>query len=197
MIWSRDLGEKKSDLIDGLSQLRVDEDSLARISNAAVEGAVPERILQDTRRKVEADRIAVSRAVRTLQSWRISKEEIDQVRAEAERLVAREDGQSRGAGRAMGETRSAGAAGRHRDRAQRDPRRAGQHRQRPVQDRRPFAAGSAGPRLRGRPAHVGPPARQPAGVVGDRRLRRRRRHADRPFRPRGLRSSIPTSTRLW
>ncbi len=86
VIWSRDLGEKKSDLIDALSQLRVDEDSLARISKAAAEGAVPERILRDTERKVEADRIAVSRAVRILQSWRISKEEIDHVRSEATRL---------------------------------------------------------------------------------------------------------------
>ncbi len=86
VIWSRDLGEKKSDLIDALSQLRVDDDSLARISKAAAEGSVPERILRDTERKVEADRITVSRAVRTLQSWRISKEEIDQVRAEADRL---------------------------------------------------------------------------------------------------------------
>ena len=86
VIWSRDLGEKKSDLIDALSQLRVDEDSLARISKAAAEGSVPERILRDTERKVEANRIAVSRAVRTLQSWRISKEEIDHVRAEAQRL---------------------------------------------------------------------------------------------------------------
>ena len=97
VIWSRDLGEKKSDLIDALSQLRVDEDSLARISKAAAEGSVPDRILRDTERKVEADRIAVSRAVRTLQSWRISKEEIDQVRAEADRLAresvaASEDG---------------------------------------------------------------------------------------------------------
>ena len=95
MIWSRDLGEKKSDLIDALSQLRVDEDSLARISKAAAEGSVPERVLRDAERKVEADRIAVSRAVRTLQSWRISKEEIDQVRAEAESALAREDGQDR------------------------------------------------------------------------------------------------------
>ncbi len=94
VIWSRDLGEKKSDLIDALSQLRVDEDSLARISKAAAEGSVPERILRDTERKVEADRIAVSRAVRILQSWRISKEEIDQVRAEADRL-ARENREPR------------------------------------------------------------------------------------------------------
>ena len=87
VIWSHDLGEKKSELIDALSQLRVDEDSLARISKAAAEGSVPDRVLQDAQRKVEADRIAISRAVRTLQSWRISKEEIDQVRAEAERLA--------------------------------------------------------------------------------------------------------------
>ncbi len=94
VIWSRDLGEKKSDLIDALSQLRVDQDSLERISNAAAEGSVPDRILQDTRRKVEADRIAISRAVRILQSWRIPKEEIDQVRAEAVRL-ARENSSAR------------------------------------------------------------------------------------------------------
>jgi membrane fusion protein, heavy metal efflux system len=87
VIWSRDLGEKKSDLIDALSQLRVDDDSLARISGAAAEGSVPERVLRDAERKVEADRIAVSRAVRTLESWRISKEEIDQVRAEADRIL--------------------------------------------------------------------------------------------------------------
>ena len=94
VIWSRDLGEKKSDLIDALSQLRVDEDSLARISKAAGDGSVPERVLRDAERKVEADRIAVSRAVRTLQSWRISKEEIDHVRAEASRL-SREKTQDR------------------------------------------------------------------------------------------------------
>jgi len=87
VIWSHDLGEKKSDLIDALSQLRVDEDSLERITKAAAEGSVPDRVLHDTERKVEADRIAISRAERTLQSWRISKEEIDSVRAEAERLA--------------------------------------------------------------------------------------------------------------
>ena len=87
IIWSRDLGEKKSELVDGLSQLRVDEDSLARINKVAGEGAVPDRVIRDAERKVEADRIAVARAERTLQSWRVSKEEIDAVRAEAGRLA--------------------------------------------------------------------------------------------------------------
>jgi cobalt-zinc-cadmium efflux system membrane fusion protein len=86
VIWSQDLGEKKSELIDGLSQLHLDEESLQRLSDASAEGAVPDRTLREIRRKVEADRIAVSRALRTLQSWRLSKEEIDEVRAEAARL---------------------------------------------------------------------------------------------------------------
>ena len=87
VIWSRDLGEKKSDLIDNLSQLRVDQESLARINKAAPDGAIPDRVLRDAERKVESDQIAVARAVRTLQSWRVSKEEIDAVRAEAGRLA--------------------------------------------------------------------------------------------------------------
>ena len=87
VIWSQDLGEKKSELVDGLSQLHLDEESLQRLSDASAEGAVPDRTLREIRRKVEADRIAVSRALRTLQSWRLSKEEIDEVRAEAARLV--------------------------------------------------------------------------------------------------------------
>jgi membrane fusion protein, heavy metal efflux system len=86
VIWSQDLGEKKSELIDTLSQMRVDAESLAKIAVAAADGSVPDRVLQDAKRKVEADRIAISKAIRTLQAWRISKEEIDQVRAEADRL---------------------------------------------------------------------------------------------------------------
>ena len=87
VIWSRNLGEKKSELIDALSQLSMVEEDLERISKGAAEGAVPERVLCDAQRKVEAARIAASRAVRTLQSWRIPKEEIDQVRTEAVRLL--------------------------------------------------------------------------------------------------------------
>ena len=91
VIWSQDLGEKKSELVDGLSQLHLDEESLQRLTEAAAEGAIPDRTLREARRKVEADRIAVSKALRTLQSWRLSKEEIDEVRAEAARLGPRKN----------------------------------------------------------------------------------------------------------
>jgi cobalt-zinc-cadmium efflux system membrane fusion protein len=90
VIWSQDLGEKKSELVDGLSQLHLDEESLQRLTEASVEGAVSDRTLRESRRKVEADRIAVAKSLRTLQSWRLSKEEIDEVRAEALRLVHEE-----------------------------------------------------------------------------------------------------------
>jgi cobalt-zinc-cadmium efflux system membrane fusion protein len=96
VIWSRDLGEKKSDLVDALSQLHLDQDTLDRLTESSKDGAVPERTVREARRKVEADEISVARIVRTLQSWRIPKEEIDAVRAEAEqyyktRKLAREE----------------------------------------------------------------------------------------------------------
>ena len=187
VIWSQDLGEKKSELIDALSQLRVDEDSLQRISEAAAEGAVPDRILRDTRAEGRGRPDRRFRAVRTLQSWRLSKEEIDEVRAEADPArSAKRCPTARRWSQQWAKLDVVAPLDGVDHRAQRGPRRAGRHHERPVQGRRPFAAGSAGLRLRGRPAHVGRPARQPAGVVGDRGLRRRRRHADRPFRPGGL-----------
>jgi cobalt-zinc-cadmium efflux system membrane fusion protein len=85
VLWSRDLGEKKSELVDSLSQLHLDKETLARLVDSSKDGAVPERTVREARRKVETDDIAVARCLRTLQSWRIPKEEIDAVQAEAER----------------------------------------------------------------------------------------------------------------
>ena len=86
VIWSRELGEKKSELVDALSQLRLDQENLNRLTQASVEGAVSERAIREAQRKVESDQIAVGRTVRTLQSWRVPPEEIDALRAEAESL---------------------------------------------------------------------------------------------------------------
>ncbi len=86
VVWSKDLGEKKSELIDGLSQLRVDQQTLDRLSKAYAEGAIPERTMHDMERNVEAEQIAVARAERTLEAWRLPEAEIEAVRDEA-RLV--------------------------------------------------------------------------------------------------------------
>jgi cobalt-zinc-cadmium efflux system membrane fusion protein len=84
VVWSKDLGEKKSELIDGLSQLRVDRQTLDRLSRAYAEGAIPERTMHDMERNVEADQIAVARAQRTLEAWRLPEAEIQAVREEAQ-----------------------------------------------------------------------------------------------------------------
>ena len=88
VLWSRDLGEKKSELIDALSQLHLDQQTLARLTESSRDGAVPERTVREARRKVETDEIAVARCLRTLQSWRIPQEEIDAVQAEAQRYCS-------------------------------------------------------------------------------------------------------------
>jgi cobalt-zinc-cadmium efflux system membrane fusion protein len=89
VVWSKDLGEKKSELIDGLSQLRVDQQTLERLSKAYAQGAIPERTMHDMERSVEADQIAVSRAERTLEAWRLPEGEIQAVREEAQAVHER------------------------------------------------------------------------------------------------------------
>jgi cobalt-zinc-cadmium efflux system membrane fusion protein len=95
-IWSKDLGEKKSELVDNLSQLWLDEDILDRQQRAPI----PERSLLESERRVEADRIAVARAERTLRSWRLGDAEIKKLYDEAKRIRdeakrAREQGRPR------------------------------------------------------------------------------------------------------
>ena len=161
VIWSHDLGEKKSELIDALSQLRVDEETPAAARRGRRRGGHsrphparcpaegrgrPDRGLQG---RADAAKLANFQGGNRRRAGR------------GQPAGPRENARPRGAGRAMGEARSGRAAGWHGHRAQRGPRRAGRHHERPVQGRRPFAAGSAGLRLRGRPAHVGfacPPA---------------------------------------
>ncbi len=83
VIWSKDIGEKKSELVDALSRLTVSRALLAKLERVD-RGVITERMLFDARRAVEADMIAVSRVERTLRSWRLSEDEIEAVRREVE-----------------------------------------------------------------------------------------------------------------
>jgi cobalt-zinc-cadmium efflux system membrane fusion protein len=89
VVWSKDLGEKKSELVDAISQLRLDEDNLVGIEDLYKRGATTEVVVRQARRNVEQDQIAVSKAERTLRTWRLPDEEIDEVKREAERVIAR------------------------------------------------------------------------------------------------------------
>src|SRR5215469_5080706 len=85
VIWSTDIGQKKSELVDALSKLALDETILRNLRNAGGT-AVPERNLIEAERNVEADKILVNSARRTLRSWRLTEEEIDAVIEESKQL---------------------------------------------------------------------------------------------------------------
>jgi cobalt-zinc-cadmium efflux system membrane fusion protein len=89
VVWCKDLGEKKSELADALSQLAFDQEQLSKMSDAAREGAVSDAKLRQQERNVEADLTAVARAERTLRVWRLSESEIQTVKDEAQRIRAR------------------------------------------------------------------------------------------------------------
>jgi cobalt-zinc-cadmium efflux system membrane fusion protein len=86
VVWSKDLGEKKSELVDALSKLRADEQTLTRLREAYKDGSVPERSLRDAERAVETARVAADRAERTLRAWRLTDAEVAAVKAEANRI---------------------------------------------------------------------------------------------------------------
>lgn len=92
VIWSKDVGEKKSELIDSLSRLDISQSLLKRLMTLD-RGVVSERVILEARRTAEADIIAVARAERTLRSWRMSDDEIEIVRREYKNL--QQDGVSR------------------------------------------------------------------------------------------------------
>src|SRR6202030_814787 len=86
VVWSKDLGEKKSELVDAILHRRLDEETLKRLQDLSERGATPEQKLRDAQHNYEADLIAETRAERTLRSWRLSDEEIARIRKEADDL---------------------------------------------------------------------------------------------------------------
>ncbi|WP_435005647.1 efflux RND transporter periplasmic adaptor subunit [Tundrisphaera lichenicola] len=88
VLWSTALGEKKSEYVDALSRLRLEQETLERLERLLKDQAIPERNVREAKRAVEADEIAVVRVERTLLSWRLTDEEIGSVKAEAEQMHA-------------------------------------------------------------------------------------------------------------
>ena len=85
VVWSKDVGEKKSDLVNALSKLILDEAQLKSLRVLGKE-VVAGRQLREAERERESDIIEVDRVERTLRSWRLTEEEINVVRAEAEKI---------------------------------------------------------------------------------------------------------------
>jgi cobalt-zinc-cadmium efflux system membrane fusion protein len=90
VISSKEMLEKKSDLIDSLVQLQVAEAELARVEKQYnKEGAATETMLRQAAQRVVTSRGAVVRVERLLRLWRVTQEELRAVQEEAERLSRR------------------------------------------------------------------------------------------------------------
>jgi cobalt-zinc-cadmium efflux system membrane fusion protein len=90
VVWSTDVGSKKSDLVDAIVQLRLDEKRLKAREELYKQGSLPEDTLNQTRRDVVSDVNAKGRAERTLRTWNIPEKEIQAVYEEAELAYARQ-----------------------------------------------------------------------------------------------------------
>lgn len=85
VVWSKEVGEKKSDLVDAISQLYLDRAQYQSLTSLG-QDVVAKRQVREAERLVEADVIRVERIERTLRSWRLTEAEIDMVSAEAEKI---------------------------------------------------------------------------------------------------------------
>jgi membrane fusion protein, heavy metal efflux system len=103
VVWSKDVGEKKSEMIDALSKLDIDQSQLNRLM-AVEKGVVPERQILDAQRNMEGDLIAVAKAERTLRSWRLTDEEIAAIRREARDIQSRKPHSDKDVSRTWAET---------------------------------------------------------------------------------------------
>ena len=83
VVWSREIGEKKSELVDAKSKLDADRKTLQAYEQAA-EGAVARMKIIEARRNVEADFIALTRTELTLRSWRLADVDINAIYQEAD-----------------------------------------------------------------------------------------------------------------
>ena len=90
VVWSVDVGGKKSDLVDALVQRRLDEQRLKAREKLFAQGSLPEDTLNQTRHDVISDRNAKERAERTLRTWNIPEPEIRAVYDEAELAFGRQ-----------------------------------------------------------------------------------------------------------
>ncbi|MGH7224506.1 MAG: efflux RND transporter periplasmic adaptor subunit, partial [Gemmataceae bacterium] len=88
IIWSQTVGEKKSELVDAVSRLETDQRLFDRYRRVDP-GVIAKKDYDNARRNVEQDIIAVEKAERTLRSWHLSRDEIQAVHREAERIRER------------------------------------------------------------------------------------------------------------
>ena len=86
IFYSVDVGSKKNDLLDALTQLELDQKILDNAEKHL--DAVPEVFLITAQRAVQTDRNQVNRALHNLEAWDIPQDEIDALHEEAKKQAA-------------------------------------------------------------------------------------------------------------
>jgi cobalt-zinc-cadmium efflux system membrane fusion protein len=84
VVWSKELGLKKSELLDALTQRQQARDKVVWLERMYDKGYVTEAAVQEGRRNAAGDTNAAARAERTLRVWRLADEEIQAINALAE-----------------------------------------------------------------------------------------------------------------
>jgi cobalt-zinc-cadmium efflux system membrane fusion protein len=88
VLWSKEIGEKKSDLVDAISQLSLHQKLYTSLKSLQKEGGISARSAEEMQRAYESDLIQVERLRRTLRSWRLDEQELVEVENEAQRIRA-------------------------------------------------------------------------------------------------------------
>jgi cobalt-zinc-cadmium efflux system membrane fusion protein len=86
VVWCKDLGVQKGTLADALNKQWADEDLLKRLEDLYKSGDGSLATVNAQRIVVRADRNAVLTAERTLETWKVTREEIEQVHKEARQI---------------------------------------------------------------------------------------------------------------
>ena len=87
VVWSQPLGQAKSALVDAISQLNMSEAQLQRQFAAFYDAALSLGTLMNTERGVRGDVNSLNAAERSLRMWKLTDDEIKELKEEAKKLL--------------------------------------------------------------------------------------------------------------
>jgi cobalt-zinc-cadmium efflux system membrane fusion protein len=88
VVWSKDLGEKKSELVDWLVKLALDHQNREELADLWKRGAGTYASYRAAENAVAADLNNIARVRRTLDIWKVKPEEVKEIEEEAKRILA-------------------------------------------------------------------------------------------------------------
>ena len=93
IIWSKDQGEKKSELWESLIKLHTNKITLNKLKTLSKDGGIANRELREKNLEVEQGEIAVFTAEATLRAYQVSEEEIEQIKTTAKKMRIQDSGE--------------------------------------------------------------------------------------------------------